>query len=263
MNGQILTQLQLREVFHLEFLRWFNKKVDARFYAIKGGSNMRFFFKSIRYSEDMDIDIVKIGVHKLKEVVIGILENKDFQNGLRPFGIDDIVAPDMTKAKQTQTTQRFKIHLSIVSGEDLFTKIEFSRRGFSGNVVVQPVLETALRTYKMPPLLVPHYDIHSTVVQKILAISSRSVIQARDVFDLFILSSQYVDVDAKNYNIDTKLFDKAYENVFEIGFDRFRDTVVSYLSLEDQVMYNSSAVWDEIKIRVANFIEGLKEKYGK
>jgi hypothetical protein len=49
--------LQQREVFHLEFLRWFGRKLDYRYYALKGGVNMRLFFGSMRYSEDMDLDL--------------------------------------------------------------------------------------------------------------------------------------------------------------------------------------------------------------
>ena len=57
MNDKIYTSLQVREVFHLEFLRWFSRKMEADSYCLKGGVNLRLFLKSIRYSEDMDIDI--------------------------------------------------------------------------------------------------------------------------------------------------------------------------------------------------------------
>jgi len=65
-----------------------------------------------------------------------------------------IIAPDVTKAKQTETTQRFKIHLLTAAGEDLFTKIEFLRRGLKGSQVVEAVSNKILRAYKMAPLLV-------------------------------------------------------------------------------------------------------------
>lgn len=260
MNAYTLTPLQLRELFHLEFLRWFSREVQARFYSLKGGSNMRFFFKSLRYSEDMDLDAKGIEVHMLRDAVMDILENQNFQDVLVPFGIERVIAPDIAKAKQTGTTQRFKVHLATDSGEDLFTKIEFSRRAFKGTIVVQPVSDNILRTYKMPPLLVPHYDIESTVLQKICAVALRSVIQPRDIFDLFFLSSQCESVDVKNQNITRGMLEKAYENVFEISFDRFRDTVISYLSLEDQTVYNSESIWDEVKLKVANFIDTLKKK---
>ncbi|MFH1782415.1 MAG: nucleotidyl transferase AbiEii/AbiGii toxin family protein [Candidatus Omnitrophota bacterium] len=165
--------LQLRELFHLEFLRWFGRKVKAEFYALKGGVNLRFFFNSFRYSEDMDLDIKGVEVDILKDVVMKILQALSFQDTLKPFGIERVVPPNISKAKQTETTQRFKIHLITYAGEDLFTKVEFSRRGFKGKAVVQPASDAILRAYKLAPLLLPHYDIQSAVLQKIEALTDR------------------------------------------------------------------------------------------
>jgi len=38
-----------------------------------------------------------------------------------------------------------------------------------------------------------------------------------------------------------------------------RDTLLYYLSPEDQVIYNSPHQWDEIRLRVARFIEGIEK----
>ncbi|MDD4955835.1 MAG: nucleotidyl transferase AbiEii/AbiGii toxin family protein, partial [Candidatus Omnitrophica bacterium] len=127
MKNKIYNQLQLREIFHLEFLRWFGKRINPRNYALKGGVNLRFFFNSFRYSEDMDLDISGIRINSLKDEVMKILTALSFSETLKSFGIEKIVPPDISKAKQTQTTQRFKVHLLTSAGEDLFTKIEFSR----------------------------------------------------------------------------------------------------------------------------------------
>ena len=45
------------ELFHLVFIDLLGRKVDKKHYALKGGCNLRFFFKSFRYSEDMDVDV--------------------------------------------------------------------------------------------------------------------------------------------------------------------------------------------------------------
>ncbi len=254
--------LELREVFHLEFLRWLDKKVKAKYYAVKRGANLRFYFNSSRYSEDMDLDIHGIEVERLKDVVMEILQGASFQDTLKPFGVERVVPPDITRAKQTKATQRFKIHLITFAGEDLFTKVEFSRRGFKGKVVIQPVSDIILRTYKMPPLLIPHYDIQSAIMQKIEALATRSVIQARDIFDLFILSSQHEPPKAEEIKTNNAKLTKAYENVFEIGFEQFRDTVIAYLSSEYQTTYGSPALWDEIKLKVTNFIDELRRQHG-
>ncbi|MDP2943368.1 MAG: nucleotidyl transferase AbiEii/AbiGii toxin family protein [Candidatus Omnitrophota bacterium] len=254
-------QLQLREIFHLEFLRWLGRKIKAENYALKGGVNLRFFFNSFRYSEDMDLDASGIKVDTLKEIVMKILEARSFQEPLRPFGIEKITAPDMSKAKQTETTQRFKVHLLTAAGEDLFTKVEFSRRGFKGEMTVQPVSDAVLRSYKLPPLICPHYSAETAVLQKAEALASRSVVQARDVFDIYILIPQVIASPERAKQSKTFLskstLNKAKENALEISFEQFRDTVVSYLAPEDKAVYDKAAVWDDIKLKVTGFIDKI------
>ena len=147
--------LQLREIFHLEFLRRLGRKLPAASFAVKGGANLRFFFGSIRYSEDIDLDVTGVGVAALKDTVMRILEAPSFQEVLEPYGIERLGRPDMTKAKQTETTQRFKVHLLTAAGEDLFSKVEFSRRGFRGRTETGFVSEAILRGYQMAPAHFP------------------------------------------------------------------------------------------------------------
>lgn len=256
---EIYNQLQIREIFHLEFLRFFFRKMKMNFFSLKGGANLRFFFRNIRYSEDMDIDVSGVSVSSLKDVVLKTLKTPYFQNNLLQFGIERIILPDMRSAKQTQTTQRFKIHLITYDGVDLFTKIEFSRQGFSGDSVVEDVSNTVLRPYKVPPLIIPHYEIYSTTLQKISALASRSVVQARDIFDLYILAPQIALSRLREKRPKSTLLKKAYENIFEIDFRNFRDTVVSYLSFEEQKIYNSPSRWDEVRLKASKLIEDLGE----
>jgi len=250
--------LQLRELFHLEFLRWFGRRAKAGIYALKGGANLRFFFKSFRYSEDMDLDVRGIGVAALKDAVMEIVQSPSFHDTLRPFGVERVVSPDILKAKQTETTQRFKVHLVTFSGEDLFTKVEFSRRGFKGNVIVNPVSDIILREYKMPPLLVPHYDVQSAITQKIGALADRSVVQVRDIFDLYVLSSQCIPEAIKEIGLSEIKLTRARESALEVSFGQFRDTALSYLSPEDRAQYDSSPSWDEIKLKVSDFISRIR-----
>ena len=255
--------LQQREVFHLEFLRWFGRKTDPKHYALKGGVNMRLFFGSIRYSEDMDLELSGIRVDIVQDIVLKILNAQDFVNNLRPYGIQRVSIPDMVKAKQTETTQRFKIHLTTFAGEDLFTKVEFSRRGIKDGIVVNVVPDSILRTYKLIPVIVPHYNAVSSSIQKITALASRPAVQARDIFDLYILSPKYSSSEISELKILKKdKLEKAYENLFSVTFEQFRDSVVSYLSTDEQTSYSSSIFWDEIKLKVANSLEKLMNKYG-
>jgi len=257
----IYNHLQLRELFHIEFLRWLTRRISHGYYALKGGANLRFFFNSFRYSEDIDIDINGVEVSTLKNTVMKILESSSFQNIFKPFGIEKIIPQNIIRAKQTSTTQRFKIHLVTFAREDLLSKIEFSRRGFKGNAVAEHISYTILRKYKLLPLIVSHYDIRSAIIQKIGALATRPIVQARDVFDLYILSSQCKPSKPKEIKINNINFTKASESIFEVSFKQFCDTVVSYLSYENQPEYNSPSLWEEIKLKVVDFIQELEKYY--
>ena len=69
MKREFFGPLQFREIFHLEFLRRFARGIKRGRYALKGGSNLPFFFNSVRYSEDMDLDVNSVEVDILKEAV--------------------------------------------------------------------------------------------------------------------------------------------------------------------------------------------------
>lgn len=253
----MFTPLEQREVFHLAFLRQLARVLRPNSYAIKGGVNLRFFFGSIRYSEDMDLDVKGVQTFRLKEVVTGILESKGLNTTLRPYGVDRIIPPDMKVAKQTETTQRFKVHLITASAEDLFTKIEFSRRGLDSAVATEAVDSSVLRHYKHAPFLVSHYPPSVAIAQKINALASRTETQARDVFDLFMLLGRFEDSKKAVTNLSASILKKALNNLSSLGFDMFKDAVLNYLMEEDRRMYENKKAWEEIQTHVGQAIEGL------
>jgi len=259
----MFNSLQQREIFHLEFLRWFGRKTNPANYALKGGVNMRFFFGSGRYSEDMDLDIEGLRVDLVQDTVLDIFQSKNFIDNFKPYGIQDIGIPDIEKAKQTETTQRFKVHLITYSGEDLFTKVEFSRRGLQEGIKAGAVPDNILHAYKMPPIIVPHYNGVAAAMQKLNALASRPVVQARDIFDLYILSPQILGSLSEAAKIPEKIeLERAYENLFSVTFEQFRDSVISYLAPEQQDSYNNGFFWDEIKLKVANLLEEMIKTHG-
>ena len=247
------TPLQIREAFHLEFLRRLAGKLKPRDYALKGGVNMRLFYASVRYSEDMDLDITRVSVGVLQDTVMAILNSANFIAGLKPFGVAQLTAPDMAKAKQTETTQRFKIHLISAAGEDFFTKIEFSRRGLDSGAVAAQIPAAILRPYRFAPIIVSHYDAAAAFRQKLQALANRKAVQARDIFDLNVLLSQ-VDPDV-SASVALPTLKKALENLYSVSYGQFRDTVLTYLAEEDCKVYGNPSAWDEMKLRVAEVLE--------
>ena len=64
-----LNPKQSVEIFHLILLGDIGRKLDKQKWALKGGCNLRFFFRSPRYSDDMDLDVRGVPVDVLREKV--------------------------------------------------------------------------------------------------------------------------------------------------------------------------------------------------
>ena len=252
-----LNSLQMREVFHLIFLRALVRSVPLSAYSLKGGTNLRFFFGSIRYSEDMDIDVAGLAVHALQESVMKTLESSGLVDTLRTFGIEDLRLPDLARAKQTETVQRFKIGLLTSPGQDLATKIEFSRRGLDQGIRSEAISSEVLAAYRMPPVIVPHYVARSAARQKIRALFSRAQPQARDVFDLYLLSSQpdVLGADLAG-GFAPQEIREGRERIYSLDYEIYRDAVVNFLGPLDKAAYDSAQAWDEIRLRVVAMLEG-------
>src|SRR4051795_12583291 len=54
-----LNKAQIIEFFHVAFLAVLGSRLDPARYVLKGGANLRYFFGSERYSEDIDLDLIR------------------------------------------------------------------------------------------------------------------------------------------------------------------------------------------------------------
>lgn len=250
---KIYSARQYIELFHLLFLNQLSLKLDKKCYALKGGANMRFFFKSPRYSDDIDFDLQAVKVDTLKKKVDDIFRSRPFHDILqtRNIQIEHAAAP-----KQTETTQRWKLGLTCpLMKQTLPTKIEFSRRRlYSDTVRFEFIAPEIIRRYEMPLLLVSHYSPESAFQQKIDAIVSRIETQARDIFDLYLLLTSQLE---KMPRLDRCRADlnQARENVLTTSFAAFKSKVISYLEPDIQKQYNSRDVWDDMRLKVAEALE--------
>ena len=187
---------------------------------------------------------------------MAVLQSGALAATARTFGIEAIRPPDLSRAKQTETVQRFKVHLRTGGGEDLATKIEFSRRGMDAPARAEPVSPDLLASYRMAPLIVPHYTALAAARQKLRALASRREVAARDVFDLFVLSTRPgVAGGEAARGVDRERLETARERTYSVDYERYRDTVVGYLEDEDRASYERREAWDEIRLVVVSLIE--------
>ncbi|MGB8951673.1 MAG: nucleotidyl transferase AbiEii/AbiGii toxin family protein [Candidatus Aminicenantales bacterium] len=247
------TARQCVELFHLLFLNQLSRKLDKKCYALKGGANMRFFFKSPRYSDDIDFDLQAVRVEALRKKVDDLLHSKPFQDILQTRNIQ---IEHVTSHKQTETTQRWKLGLACpLVKQTLPIKIEFSHRRRFGNTVRSEFIASEIvRMYEMPLLLVTHYSAESAFKQKIDAIISRSETQARDIFDVYLLLTSQLEKipNLKRHTVD---LNQARENILSTSFAAFKSQVLSYLELDIQKQYNSADGWDDIRLKVVEALE--------
>ncbi len=250
------TDLKLREAFHFFFLKRLLQISDPELYVLKGGVNLRFFFNSPRYSEDMDLDVLGGGVTTLTKNGYKILNDKSFHRNLRTFGIDSLDVNDPDKAKQTKTTQRFRVGLISSSGERLATKVEFSRRKTDTDKyrldLIDPVIARRYRNVSYQCL---HYAGEQAVIQKIRALAGRPVSQARDVFDLGILHSggHTLSVDVHSA-LPAEILNKAVDNLLSLSYDDYRGQVLEYIELEHRSQYEGEESWISLQERLLDVL---------
>ena len=91
------TDRQAIEIFHLLFLRSFSARVDKALFALKGGCNLRFYHRSVRYSEDMDLDIRTMAVGTLRSNVEAVVCTSSTRS---TFGKNTASSPGRTIAER-------------------------------------------------------------------------------------------------------------------------------------------------------------------
>ena len=241
------------EQFHLLFVAQLARRVKPALFVLKGGCNLRFFHKSVRYSDDMDLDLGEIGAGAFRDKVRELLASRPFAQVLdaRGVGIERASEP-----KQTDTTQRWKLSLRVQGAAfPLPTKIECSRRGLEDGIVLGSVDPSVARAYRLPPFMVNHYDSASALRQKIGALAGRRETQARDVFDLHHLLAGGATLRASPA-LDGNVVERARANALTVDFDTFKSQVLAYLEPEAQAQYDSRSAWDTIVLKVVEALRG-------
>ncbi len=251
-----LTTIQQVELFHLAFLRVLETKLDRTRYVVTGGVNLRAWFGSPRYSEALDIDSVLGTRDALESAVDKALESPALSTLLAAHEIE---IARVTKPKQTETTQRWKVQIEGARAQvALPTKIEFSRRRDDDEHVLEPVRSAIVRPYGLPAPTANHYTAAAACRQKIRALAGRREPQARDVWDLdHLLRVHHADPRPLPAPLLAAV-GPAIERVLDLPFDAFRSQVLPYLAPDDQALYGDAVAWDRIQDLVIERLDELQ-----
>ena len=253
----VLSAREYVELFHLVFMRALLAKGDDKgLIALNGGCNLRFYFDSVRYSEDIDFDVVVMAKGTLKNKVERLLASPLVATPLLAKGvrIAHVSAP-----KQTDTTQRWKIGLEADGLQvPLRTKVEFSRRDTLEGSAFEPVGREVLRLYGLTQVLATHYTAPFAIAQKIHALAARSETQARDVFDLDLLLARPESARVALTPAQKQWLPEAIERAMAISFDDYRSKVIGYLAAHQAPLYESRAAWNTMQGQVVARLEALQ-----
>jgi hypothetical protein len=168
-------------------------------------------------------------------------------------------------SKSTDTTLRCKIELVGRGGIRPPTKIDVSYRDRceGDEHAVSPANDSAVREYLRPddpPLLLPSYTRPATIRQKINALASRTHVQARDVFDLFVLGDgtlRGIDTGFLRRWLDDATLRNARGRALEISHAEYSDTVLAYLDPAQREQLQDENTWIARQLFVGDLIDQI------
>jgi len=242
------TQAQIIEIFHLLFLRVIAPG-NAEWFTLKGGANLRYFFASPRYSNDIDLDFAGRESWAVAKTIESALAGKALSVLTRAANLS---IEEQTTPKQTPTTLRWKIGLRAPEGHDLIrTKIEFSGRGNERvDAEFAVVSDDVVRPYALQAPTVRHYRETAAIDQKIAALALRSETKARDIFDLDLLFRRRRATQSPLTGLDPTHASAGAERALAIPFASFVSEVAPFLDAELAVLYDAP-LWEAMCLALA------------
>lgn len=247
--------IELVEFFHLSFLGVLQVRLDQTRYILKGGANLRYFYSSPRSSEDIDFDAVQIDRATLEAKVDGVLASRPLALTLRT---QDLAVTAITKPKQTETTQRWKLTLAAAGRSELIrTKVEFSHRAPDDRCQLDQIPPEIAARYTLRSPTVRRYLPSAVIEQKIAALTGRRETQVRDIFDLDLLFRRWPTA-VKPGTISPDRLEIAIERTLELPFESYESLVVRFLDADLVELYNRPEAWSQMQDHVAEKLAALR-----
>lgn len=265
----MLSPATAREAVHVLMLQRLVGVRKGMPVILKGGVNLRLFFGSVRYSADMDLDGDSSARLAIREEIHRSFQDRTFLRRLQELGIRGLDAGEGPN-KDTATTFRFKFGVLMPGDLRYATKIEvsFREKVETDSIVVDTPPVTVVSGYlaNEPRLPIPHYDGRAATRQKIVALASRSQVQARDVFDIHLLLRAERSRDLSRFlasAVAGRTLGSAYERALRITYSQYEGQVLEFLDDKARERYGSAERWDELRLRTAALVEAAMSQQGE
>lgn len=261
MPRPVLSSVSAREAVHLLILRALTRLKNDSAVILKGGVNLRLFFGSVRYSEDMDLDGALEARSAIRTSIEAIFKDREFLRAAQGMGIRGLDAGQGPN-KDTETTFRYKFGV-VVQGDVRYpTKVEVSFRGRHGEdeSAIDDVPPGLLAGYGLAPISLNHYGRTAALRQKIEALGGRTTVQARDVFDLHTLAVGGMEeplVAMLAAQVEKGLLQEAYRRALTITFKEYEGQVLEFLTDDARARFGTDEAWDGLRLEAATAIEAI------
>jgi predicted nucleotidyltransferase component of viral defense system len=249
---------QVIEIFHLLFLQVLTSH-SQDWFVLKGGANLRYYFDSVRYSNDIDLDFFRKEGWQVERAVDAALAGKALEVLLSH---QDLEIRESTKPKQTETTRRWKLGLaqSSTQGGLIGTKLEFSHRGTTGSdILYETIPNRVVDPYAIRPATMSHYGQIAALEQKIAALALRSETKARDIFDLELLlriRRAEVTFPELNGNLAAQAA-QAAQKAMDVTYSSFRSEVIPFLDPDMTELFDGEDNWNRMREGVSNELSAI------
>ncbi len=260
-----LTPREAREAFHVILLDELGTRLEHDLWTVKGGVNLRVFFDSVRYSEDIDLDVLPIKRQAVRNQLRQILKSEQLMRRLRSIGIQDLRRGEKEISKDTETTLRFNRQV-VVGGVPHSTTVEISLRDADSRDEreVAPVHSRFSDNYlgKGRTVVATHYTHRSALAQKLSALANRTAVQARDVFDIcWLLRTPLSAADMAHVavRVGEETLVRAGQRAAEIRYEEYRDNVLEYLDPSDATPYTGMDAWLAQQLQVVDLVADLRQ----
>jgi len=123
-----MTPVEIAESFHLAFLQALATRANLSAWALKGGGNLRFFYGSVRFSEDIDLDTFDIEPWAFQERVDQTLASDLLR---RTLGLLGSRIDHLNPKERSETKSKWVVGVRQPSEtEPIYTQIEVSHREY-------------------------------------------------------------------------------------------------------------------------------------
>ncbi len=240
------------ERFHLAFVEVAAVRLPIADFVVKGGANMRFFFRSSRRSRDIDFNYLGDRFENFAGRVDEVLASRALSELLRQHEIT-LVNPG--RHKQTETTRTWKLSLHTPEVEDADSKVEFSAREEPlDDFELRPVDPELARRLGGRSVPINRYGATAMVTHKLNALRHRSETQPRDVFDLDLLFRTHPDALVRA-SVEPRALEEALERARTLTYQEYGTTVVDYLEEEIVDVLGTENAWNDMLRHVVERLE--------